>query len=111
MGMMAWKAPSHEQPRGITILGSTGSVGLSTVDLIARDPQSYRVEALVAGNSVEALAEQARRLHRLRGGAHTEVLVRLRHAELLEEDLAEQRVVVLPGVHQGLLEAHVCRAG
>jgi 1-deoxy-D-xylulose-5-phosphate reductoisomerase len=63
MGMMAWKAPSHDQPRCITILGSTGSVGQSTVDLIARDPQSYRVEALVAGNSVEALAEQARRLH------------------------------------------------
>jgi 1-deoxy-D-xylulose-5-phosphate reductoisomerase len=38
-------------------------VGQSTVDLIARDPASYRVEALVAGNSVEALAEQARRLN------------------------------------------------
>ncbi|MBS0548485.1 MAG: 1-deoxy-D-xylulose-5-phosphate reductoisomerase [Proteobacteria bacterium] len=60
---MRWTAPSHDAPRGITILGSTGSVGQSTVDLIARDPQSYRVEALVAGNSVEALAEQARRLH------------------------------------------------
>ena len=62
MGMTNWPAPSHEQPRGVTILGSTGSVGQSTVDLIARDPGSYRVEALVAGNSVEALAEQARRL-------------------------------------------------
>jgi 1-deoxy-D-xylulose-5-phosphate reductoisomerase len=56
-------APSHERPRSITILGSTGSVGQSTIDLIARDLQSYQVEALVAGNSVEALAEQARRLH------------------------------------------------
>lgn len=63
MGMMRWTAPSHDTPRGVTILGSTGSVGQSTVDLIARDPQSYRVEALVAGNSVEALAEQARRLN------------------------------------------------
>ena len=63
MGMMRWTAPSHGTPRGVTILGSTGSVGQSTVDLIARDPASYRVEALVAGNSVEALAEQARRLN------------------------------------------------
>ena len=63
MGMMRWTAPSHATPRGVTILGSTGSVGQSTVDLIARDPASYRVEALVAGNSVEALAEQARRLN------------------------------------------------
>ena len=57
-----WSAPSAERPRGVTILGSTGSVGQSTVDLIARDPASYRVEALVAGSSVELLAEQARRL-------------------------------------------------
>lgn len=63
MGVMNWTAPSHDQPRGVTILGSTGSVGQSTADLIAHDPKSYRVEALVAGNSVEALADQARRLH------------------------------------------------
>jgi 1-deoxy-D-xylulose-5-phosphate reductoisomerase len=62
MGVMTWVAPSAEQPRGVTILGSTGSVGQSTVDLISRSPDCYRVEALVAGNSVEALADQARRL-------------------------------------------------
>ena len=60
--MTTWVAPSPESPRRITILGSTGSVGQSTVDLIARDPASYRVEALVALRSVELLAEQARRL-------------------------------------------------
>lgn len=60
--MTRWFAPSPEKPRGVTILGSTGSVGQSTVDLIARDPASYRVEALVARTSVELLAEQARRL-------------------------------------------------
>jgi 1-deoxy-D-xylulose-5-phosphate reductoisomerase len=63
MGMMRWTAPSHDTPRSVTILGSTGSVGQSTAELIAHDPSSYRVEALVAGNSVEALADQARRLH------------------------------------------------
>ncbi len=62
MGMMRWTAPSPDTPRHVTIIGSTGSVGQSTADLIARAPDSYRVEALVAGNSVEALAEQARRL-------------------------------------------------
>jgi len=63
VGMTAWSPACAERPRGITILGSTGSVGQSTVDLIAREPTNYRVEALVAGNSVEVLAEQARRLH------------------------------------------------
>ena len=60
--MTRWAAPSPEKPRTVTILGSTGSVGQSTVDLIARDPARYRVEALVARSSVELLAEQARRL-------------------------------------------------
>jgi len=62
MGMTRWTAPSREKPRSITIIGSTGSVGQSTADLIDREPEHYNVEALVAGNSVEALAEQARRL-------------------------------------------------
>ena len=35
MDMTNWSAPSHDRPRGVTILGSTGSVGQSTVDLIA----------------------------------------------------------------------------
>lgn len=60
--MTGWTAPSPDRPRRVTILGSTGSVGQSTVDLIARDPARYRVEALVARSSVELLAEQARRL-------------------------------------------------
>ena len=62
MGMMRWTAPSPDAPRHVTIVGSTGSVGQSTADLIARAPDCYQVEALVAGNSVEAPAEQARRL-------------------------------------------------
>ena len=62
MGMMRWTAPSPDAPRHVTIVGSTGSVGQSTADLIERAPDCYQVEALVAGNSVEALAEQARRL-------------------------------------------------
>ncbi|MBL6653176.1 MAG: 1-deoxy-D-xylulose-5-phosphate reductoisomerase, partial [Reyranella sp.] len=57
-----WHSPSAERPRSVTILGSTGSVGQSTVDLIERNPESYRVEALVAGTSVELLAKQARQL-------------------------------------------------
>ncbi len=60
--MTKWAAPSADRPRRVTILGSTGSVGQSTVDLITRDPARYRVEALVARSSVELLAEQARQL-------------------------------------------------
>lgn len=48
--------------RGITILGSTGSIGCNTVELVEARPDLYRVEALTANNRVEILAEQARRL-------------------------------------------------
>jgi 1-deoxy-D-xylulose-5-phosphate reductoisomerase len=54
-------APSAA-PRSVTILGATGSVGTSTVDLIRRDPGRYRVEALSAKSSAGPLARLARDL-------------------------------------------------
>ena len=50
------------QIRRVTILGSTGSVGCNTVDLIARWPERLAVEALTAHHNVELLVEQALRL-------------------------------------------------
>ncbi|HMB77243.1 MAG TPA: 1-deoxy-D-xylulose-5-phosphate reductoisomerase, partial [Kiloniellaceae bacterium] len=48
-------------PRSVTILGSTGSIGKNTLDLIERNPESFQVVALTARRSVALLAEQARR--------------------------------------------------
>ncbi len=48
--------------RKVSILGSTGSVGQSTIDLIERNPENFEVVALTANGNAEALAEQARRL-------------------------------------------------
>ena len=45
---------------GLTILGSTGSIGVSTLDVVARHPQQYRVEALTANRDVEGLLAQCR---------------------------------------------------
>ncbi len=44
------------------MLGSTGSIGSSTVDLIAREPERFDVVALTGGRNVALLAEQARAL-------------------------------------------------
>ncbi len=49
--------------RVVTILGATGSVGSSTVDLVRRWPDRFRVEALTAHRNVEAVAKLARELH------------------------------------------------
>jgi 1-deoxy-D-xylulose-5-phosphate reductoisomerase len=50
---------------GVTVLGSTGSIGESTLDVLARHPDRFELVALAAHQSVERLAEQCRR-HRPR---------------------------------------------
>ena len=47
----------------ITILGSTGSIGASTLDVIARHPDRYIVHALTAHTRVEELASQCEQFH------------------------------------------------
>ncbi|SFR80864.1 1-deoxy-D-xylulose-5-phosphate reductoisomerase [Sphingomonas jatrophae] len=47
--------------RSVTILGATGSIGASTLDLIEREPERYDVVALTAHRNVAELADAARR--------------------------------------------------
>lgn len=47
----------------ITILGSTGSIGTQTLDVIANEPEQFQVEALAAGTNVELLAQQVNKFH------------------------------------------------
>ena len=47
--------------RSITILGATGSIGQSTLDLVERSPELFRVEAITARTNVQDLAAIARR--------------------------------------------------
>ncbi|MDP1026191.1 1-deoxy-D-xylulose-5-phosphate reductoisomerase [Sphingomonas sp. KR1UV-12] len=49
--------------RTVTVLGATGSVGTSTLDLIEREPERFRVRALTANCDVAKLAAAARRTH------------------------------------------------
>lgn len=46
--------------KGVTILGATGSIGISTLDVLRRHPDNYRVVALTANRDVERLLEQCR---------------------------------------------------
>ncbi|HXV22859.1 MAG TPA: 1-deoxy-D-xylulose-5-phosphate reductoisomerase [Alphaproteobacteria bacterium] len=48
--------------RSVTILGSTGSVGCSTVDLLLRNREKFDVESLTANRNLALLVEQARKL-------------------------------------------------
>jgi 1-deoxy-D-xylulose-5-phosphate reductoisomerase len=49
-------------PRTVTLLGATGSIGSSTIDLLRREPGRYRVEAVTAHRNAAALARLAREL-------------------------------------------------
>jgi 1-deoxy-D-xylulose-5-phosphate reductoisomerase len=44
--------------KGICILGATGSIGVSTLDVVARHPELYRVVALTANHNIDLLYEQ-----------------------------------------------------
>ncbi len=45
----------------LTVLGATGSIGVSTLDVVARHPDRFEVVALTGHNQVETLADQCRR--------------------------------------------------
>jgi len=62
---------------GVTVMGATGSIGVSTLDVLARHRDRYRVVALTAHTDVERLAEQCR-VHRPR------------HAVMADADAAER---------------------
>lgn len=82
----------------IAILGSTGSIGTQTLDVIAHDPEAYEVTALAAGSNVSLLLKQIKRF--------SPKLVSVASRELAHEVKAEagDRVRVYYG-EEGLLEA------
>ncbi len=49
------------QQQSVTVLGSTGSIGVSTLDVLARHPQRYSIYALTARERIAELAQQCRR--------------------------------------------------
>ncbi|MFB0873298.1 MULTISPECIES: 1-deoxy-D-xylulose-5-phosphate reductoisomerase [unclassified Sphingobium] len=83
----------------VSIFGATGSVGLSTLDLVRRDPQAYRVVALTANSDVDSLAAQARET-----GAQVAVVAEERHYGALKDALAGSGVEAAAGA-QALIDA------
>jgi 1-deoxy-D-xylulose-5-phosphate reductoisomerase len=80
------------QPRSVTLLGATGSIGSSTADLLRRDPDRYAVEAVTAHHDASALARLAREL----GARFAAVADEAAYAELKSE-LAGSGIEVAAG--------------
>jgi 1-deoxy-D-xylulose-5-phosphate reductoisomerase len=49
---------AHDGPQALAVLGATGSIGVQTLEVAAREPGRLRVSALAAGRSLTALGEQ-----------------------------------------------------
>jgi 1-deoxy-D-xylulose-5-phosphate reductoisomerase len=84
----------------ISILGSTGSVGVTTLDVVGRFPARFHVAAMAAGRNLDLLAEQVKRFHpELVSVATPEA------ARELEPRLAGERVTVMHGLEGAIAVA------
>jgi 1-deoxy-D-xylulose-5-phosphate reductoisomerase len=90
---------SAAEIRAITILGATGSIGASTLDLIKRAPQRYRVESISARRNAAALGKIAREV----GARHAVVADHAAYREL-KEALSGSRTEAASG-EDALVEA------
>lgn len=86
-------------PRRLSILGATGSIGRSTLDLVARHPDRFEVVALTAQRSVDALADAV-----VATGARLAAVADERRVDALAARLAGRGVEVLGG-RDGVLTA------
>jgi 1-deoxy-D-xylulose-5-phosphate reductoisomerase len=91
-------APAREV-RSITILGATGSIGTSTLDLIKREPGRYRVESITARRNAAALGKIARDV----GARHAVVADPAAYREL-KDALSGSRIEAAAG-EDALVEA------
>jgi len=57
---MSTSSPPPNGPRGLAILGATGSIGTQTLEVVRLFPDQFDVRALTCGANVERLAEQVR---------------------------------------------------
>ena len=93
------RATLRGRARRVTILGSTGSVGQNTVDLLLRNPDGFAVEALTANRNWARLAEQALALR-----ARFAAIADPAHYPALEQALAGTGIETAAGP-QALVEA------
>jgi len=93
------RSSSIPEARSITILGATGSIGSSTLDLIKRDPGRYRVESISARRNAAALGKIARDV----GARHAVVADPAAYRDL-KEALSGSRVEAAAG-EDALVEA------
>jgi 1-deoxy-D-xylulose-5-phosphate reductoisomerase len=86
--------------KNISILGSTGSIGQSTLAVVEKFPARYRIIALAAGNNIELLEKQTRRFK-----PEIVAVVAEQSAEILKRRCADLMVRIVSGIEGMILVA------
>ncbi|HEX7371627.1 MAG TPA: 1-deoxy-D-xylulose-5-phosphate reductoisomerase, partial [Thermodesulfobacteriota bacterium] len=86
----------------ISILGSTGSIGVNTLEIAARYPDRFRVVALAGGKNIQRMEEQIRRFQPDLASVGDED-----HARQLRQNLSSFPTRILSGI-DGLMEVATC---
>ncbi|XP_074316907.1 1-deoxy-D-xylulose 5-phosphate reductoisomerase, chloroplastic [Silene latifolia] len=87
-------------PKPISIVGSTGSIGTQTLDIVAENPDKFRVVALAAGSNVTLLADQVKRFKPELVAVRNESLIGELREALADADYKPE---IIPG-EEGVVE-------
>jgi 1-deoxy-D-xylulose-5-phosphate reductoisomerase len=82
----------EKEKKNIAILGSTGSIGTQTIDVIKRNPNAFNVEVLTAENNWKLLIEQAKELK-----PNAVVIANTRHFKTVNDALFDEGIKVFAG--------------
>jgi len=103
--------------KGISILGSTGSIGVSALEVVRRNPSRFRVLGLAAGRNVELLSRQVKEFRPMfvslldrQTAAEFEKLVEARSTVVLWGEEGYRTIATIEGV-ETVLSAMVGAAG
>ncbi|KAG6505042.1 hypothetical protein ZIOFF_037390 [Zingiber officinale] len=91
---------SWDGPKPISIVGSTGSIGTQTLDIVAENPDKFKVVALAAGSNVTLLADQIKTFKPQLVSVRNESLVA--ELKMALEDV-EHKPEIIPG-EEGIVE-------
>ncbi len=89
----------------ISLLGSTGSIGVNTLDVVERNPESFQVLAMSAGSNVDLFAEQVRKFK-----PKVASLFDTTKIAILKERVADLDVEIVPGEEGSIAVATLSEA-
>jgi len=100
--------------KSVTLLGSTGTIGVNTLDIVAMHEDRFRIEALTAGDNAFLLAEQARRFGAKRAvianESHYHELKALLSGSGIEAACGEEAVITAAGAGSDIVVSAIVGA-